>query len=423
MTSRARVLPERAYALFEAKGPENAARIRRMVHLVSAVCSRSKDWSGLRVLDLGCGEGLFALEAAWQGASVTAIDGRDQRMSAGRALARELGLESVHFIRADVRSYPFEDHGPFDVVLFLGLMYHLGAPELFHVTQRAADSTARAMIVDTHFARWPSEVVQHDCAEYRGWKYREHRLEDAPELRRARLMASLSGESSLWLTPASLLGLLRNVGFPTVLQCHVPFQPFQGEDRFTIVALKGDSPEVVSFPWINRASEEEVRLRTGSKKQVLFMPSCGTAREDTVTDVVVTLGIWARAHPEFVLGTGGAAVRLEEDSQSAAVAIWRREDLEAYVGRLRRVPPVLVVEVAGGDESENELREKAAWYLETGVEAVWLVLCGAREVVVVAPSGATRVAADEALPEVPGLIGLRPRVRELLHRLLAAGVP
>ena len=420
MTSHARILPERAYALFEAKGPENAARIRRIGRLVSAVCSRPKDWSGLRILDLGCGEGLFALEAAWQGANVTAIDGRDERMSAGRVLAEELELENVDFIRADVRSYAFEDHGPFDVVLFLGLMYHLEAPELFHVTQRAADSTTKAMILDTHFARCSDEVVRHEGVAYRGWKYREHRPEDAPEVRRARLLASLSSESSLWLTPASLFSLLLNVGFPTVLQCHVPFQPLQGEDRFTLIALKGDAPEIVSFPWINRASEEEVRLRTRSKKQVLCMPPCGIAREDTVTDVVVTLGNWARAHPEFVLGTRGAAIQLEGTAQPADAAIWRREDLEGYVGGLRRVPPILAVEVAEDDETEDELREKAAWYLDAGVEAVWLVFCEAREVVAVAPSGARRVGADDTLPEVPGLIGLKPRARELLHQLLTA---
>jgi SAM-dependent methyltransferase len=423
LTSRARTLPERAYALFEAKGPENAARVRRIVRLVSCVCSRPEDWSGLRILDLGCGEGLFALEAAWHGASVTAIDGRDERMSAGRALAEELELESVHFVRADVGSYAFEDYGPFDVVLFLGLMYHLDAPELFQVTRRAADSTARAMILDTHFARCADEVVQHEGALYRGWRYREHRPEDAPELRRSRLLASLSNESSLWLTPASLYTLLRNVGFPTVLQCHVPFQPYQGEDRFTLVALKGGSPESVSFPWVNRASEQEIRRRTRSDRQVPFMPPCGSAREDTVTDVVVTLGNWARAHPEFLLGTRGAAVQLEVSARPADAALWRREDLAAYVGGLRRVPPVLAVEVAGRDESEEELREKAAWYLRKGVEAVWLVLCEAREVVAMAPSGARRVAADETLPEVPGLIGLKPRARELLHQLLASEAP
>ena len=230
----------------------------------------------------------------------------------------------------------------------------------------------------------------------------------------------MSSESSLWLTPASLFSLLLNVGFPTVLQCHVPFQPYQDEDRFTLVALKGDAPESVSFPWINRASEEEVRRRTRSRKQVLFMPPCGDAREETVSDVVLTLGNWARAHPEFVLGTREAAIHLEGSARPADAAIWLRQDLEAYVGRLRRVPPVLAVEVAGEHETEDELREKAARYLEAGVEAVWLVLCGAREVVAVAPSGARRLAADDSLPEVPGLTGLKPRARELFHQLFAA---
>jgi len=404
-----RTLPERAYALFEGKGPENAARVRRIVGLVSALHSRPKDWRGLRLLDLGCGEGLFALEAALHGADVIAIDGRDERMSAGRALAEELGLTNVQFIQADVRSHPFEQHGPFDTVLVLGLLYHLDAPELFQVMARAARSTTRAMILDTHFARSSDEVVPHEGASYRGWRYREHRPEDVLEVRRARLLASLSNDSSLWLTPDSILLLLQNLGFPTVLQCHVPFQPSQGQDRFTLVALKGDSPEVLTFPWINHVAEEEVRRRARSSRQILSMPPYGSAREDTVVDVVVTLGGWVGTHPELVLGSPHAF----------AAAIWRRQDLAEYTGGLRRVPPLLTVEVAAADETESERRESAACLLDAGVGVVWLVLPEASSVVVIAPQMTRRFGVGEVLPEPPGLSGLSPPVGELLRQVLA----
>lgn len=52
---------------------------------------------------------------------------------------------------------------------------------------------------------------------------------------------------------------------------------------------------------------------------------------------------------------------------------WRRADLGAYDGSLRRVPPVLAVEVAGADDGDSEtaLREKAKWFLHVGVSVLF----------------------------------------------------
>ena len=411
---RPKALPERAYALFEAKGPENAARVRRIVGLVSALHARPTDWSGLRVLDLGCGEGLFALEAALHGARVTAIDARDQRMAAGRALAAELALADLEFIRADIRSYPFEKHGPFDVVLFLGLMYHLDAPALFDVTYRAAAASARSMIVDTHFAPAADETVRHGRETYHGWTYREHRVDEHPAVRRSRLLASFANESSLWLTPDSLFALLRHAGFPTVLQCHVPLQPFQGGDRFTVVALKGEAPAVCAFPGINDASEEDVRRRGRPHGSLAFMPPLGSARDAAMTSVASRLGAWVRDRHELVLATSGTWSSIAAVPRPPDAAIWRRSDLDGYVGKLRRVPPLLAVEVAGADDGEDALLEIAAGHLAAGVSTVWLVLPAPRAVLVVTAAGVTRHGADAALPEPAGLVGLALGARDLL---------
>ena len=154
--------------------------------------------------------------------------------------------------------------------------------------------------------------------------------------------------------------------------------------------------------------------------RLLYMPPCGDTQQDTVTDLVITLGAWIRTHPDFVLGTNEAGMRLGGATRAADAAIWRRTDVRGYSGGLRRAPPVLAVEVAGRDEGETLLRDKASWYLTVGTATVWLVLPDAREVVVVTASGAQRFGGAEALPEPADLEGLRVPVSELFQQLDAA---
>lgn len=157
--------------------------------------------------------------------------------------------------------------------------------------------------------------------------------------------------------------------------------------------------------------------------RLLFMPPCGDFQQDTVTDVVITLGAWIRRHPEFVLGANEAGMRLGDATRAADAAIWRKSDLGTYEGGLRRVPPVLAVEVAGVDDGDSEraLREKAKWYLSVGVHVVWLVLPEKREVVVISSEKERRYAGTETLQSHPELPGLRPKVSELFVQVSSRG--
>jgi 2-polyprenyl-3-methyl-5-hydroxy-6-metoxy-1,4-benzoquinol methylase len=57
-------------------------------------------FSQLKIIDFGCGEGVYAIEAALHGAEVLASDARDERMKDGvRAAARSRAYEAA--IRAD----------------------------------------------------------------------------------------------------------------------------------------------------------------------------------------------------------------------------------------------------------------------------------------------------------------------------------
>ena len=153
--------------------------------------------------------------------------------------------------------------------------------------------------------------------------------------------------------------------------------------------------------------------------KLLYMPPSGDLQQDTVADVVIALGSWVRARPQFVLGTNEAGMHLAGATRAADAALWRRADVGAYAGGLRRVPPVLAVEVAGPGDGETEgfLTERAEWYLQVGVSVVWLVLPESREVVVITAGGRSRHAGREPLPAHPQLPGLSVEAAELFRQI------
>jgi len=151
--------------------------------------------------------------------------------------------------------------------------------------------------------------------------------------------------------------------------------------------------------------------------RLLFMPPCGGLQQETVADLVATLVNWARQRPEFVVGTNEAGVLLGEDVRGADAAVWQRAQVGRATHAVRRVPPLLAAEVAGRDETEPKLREKARWYLAHGVTVVWLLLPREREVVVVTERGESRHRPGGRLPEDAVLPGLAPLVDELFRQV------
>ncbi len=82
---------------------------------------------GVRALDLGTRDGFFAFELERRGADVTAVDymPRDQT---GFAVAAEILGSGVGYLRDNVYNLSADRLGTFDLVLFLGLLYHLPDP-------------------------------------------------------------------------------------------------------------------------------------------------------------------------------------------------------------------------------------------------------------------------------------------------------
>jgi tRNA (mo5U34)-methyltransferase len=84
---------------------------------------------GLRALDIGVRDGFFAFELERRGAEVMAIDYLEASET-GFPVAKELLGSSVEYRVDNVYRLTPELHGEFDLVLFLGVLYHLRDPLL-----------------------------------------------------------------------------------------------------------------------------------------------------------------------------------------------------------------------------------------------------------------------------------------------------
>ncbi len=102
------------------------------------------DLTGRRVLDVGPWDGYFAFEMERRGADVTAIDYVD--LDTFRALHRAM-KSRVKYHRMDVYEIDPKLHGTFDIVLCLGVLYHLKHPLLG--LEKLCAVTVDECIVDT----------------------------------------------------------------------------------------------------------------------------------------------------------------------------------------------------------------------------------------------------------------------------------
>lgn len=89
-----------------------------------------KDLSGKRVLDIGCYEGFFTFECERRGAEVVAIDVLPLGPQSGFSLAHELLGSRATFYHTSIYDLNPEQFGTFDLVLGLGVIYHLRHPLL-----------------------------------------------------------------------------------------------------------------------------------------------------------------------------------------------------------------------------------------------------------------------------------------------------
>jgi tRNA (mo5U34)-methyltransferase len=156
------------------------------------------DLSGKTVLDVGAYDGYFSFAAERLGASrVLAVDTHVWRRPGGKdgfEYARNALGSGVEDVELEVLDVSPETVGKWDVVLFLGVLYHMRHP--FLALERMASVTDELLVVETlmdmTFLRSPS-------AAFYPWK--------------------TSNDDTKWWGPnrAAVLGMIRSVGFDRVV--------------------------------------------------------------------------------------------------------------------------------------------------------------------------------------------------------------
>lgn len=166
------------------------------------------DCSGLRALDVGARDGFFSFELERRGADVLALDYMPPQKT-GFAVARELLGSGVEYVTDNVYNVTVERYGQFDIVLFLGVLYHLRNPlqaldVLWEVCR--GQIFVETQLLDHAFLR--------PDGSFRSLSERDEELGVVP-LMQFYPRASLNGDFTNWWAPnaACLRALLDAAGF------------------------------------------------------------------------------------------------------------------------------------------------------------------------------------------------------------------
>jgi tRNA (mo5U34)-methyltransferase len=204
-----------------------------------------EDLTGRTVLDIGCNAGFYSMEMKRRGADhVVGIDSDDRYLAQASLAAETLGYDRIEFRKLDV--YDVGALGQrFDVVIFMGVLYHLRHPllalDLIH--EHVADD----LLIFQSMQRGSKQVLPLD-ADY-DFNETEHFLESGyPKLHFVE--QNYAGDWTNWWVPnrACAEAMLRASGFAIekraedeVYICRRTERPFADWGAGAVYPAKGES--------------------------------------------------------------------------------------------------------------------------------------------------------------------------------------
>lgn len=102
----------------------------------------------IRCLDVGCHEGYYAVAMARKGMrEVQGVDVRESNLEKARLVADIFGLRNLNYEQKDCEDLRVDQTGPYELCLFLGLLYHLENP--MRCLRNVARLTGELCIIET----------------------------------------------------------------------------------------------------------------------------------------------------------------------------------------------------------------------------------------------------------------------------------
>jgi tRNA (mo5U34)-methyltransferase len=213
-------------------GDYPAVKWQRFAHAIP------EDLSGRSVLDIGCNAGFYSIEMKRRGADrVLGIDSDDRYLAQAR-LAAELSQTDIEFRNLSV--YEVDRLGEtFDLVLFMGVLYHLRYPQL--ALDLIREYVCKDLFVFQSMLRGSDEVESPE-PDYLIWEREMFDRDGFPRL--FFVEHCYAGDPTNWWIPnrACAEAMLRSAGFEIidhpeqeVFICRC--QEIQGRDRCPVVRL------------------------------------------------------------------------------------------------------------------------------------------------------------------------------------------
>jgi tRNA (mo5U34)-methyltransferase len=171
-----------------------------------------RDLSGWTALDVGCNAGFYSFELARRGAIVLGVDADEHYLRQACFAAQELELEErVRFERRSVYDVA-RGRERFDLVLFMGVLYHLRHPLL--ALDGLAEKTVRLLVLQT--LTMPGQEAVAPPPDLRLSRRRAMLAPGWPRM--AFVERRLAGDPTNWWAPnaACVEAILRTAGLRAV---------------------------------------------------------------------------------------------------------------------------------------------------------------------------------------------------------------
>ena len=156
--------------------------------------------AGKRVLDLGCNAGFWSLCAIESGCDfVLGVDGRETNIDQANFVfeVKEVNKQKYSFILGNIFDLDFKKYGNFDIVLCLGLMYHISKPML--IMERISRVNTDILVIDTLLSRIPGSYLE----------FRSDNLDNP--------LSALEYELVLYPTKQAIFKMAQQFGYSTVM--------------------------------------------------------------------------------------------------------------------------------------------------------------------------------------------------------------